>query len=616
MELRSAPTQKFEFNRAILSDTLRFLAEECGLNYIALPEDAPTASHLVTFNIEASPFAALETIAEAHGIALVYEDGVWFMRPVNDSQLIGRTYQITFNPGEVVSAGGRNFGGSSTASALSGVAGGGAGSIGASSGGSNSLAVGDFYAPDLTLNNLGANFRVSADEMLSNIEKILGIQTTGYDANIAPQTAVGEAGNIQIDVSSTNLGAPGTNPSSAQPQVIWNSDTNTLFVIATRQQHQFVAAYLESIDRPQPLIAVEVKFFETGRDPRKDFGIDWSGTLADYNVSLDDLETNVDLNDLAATVWPQSAVLSADSINASLRAIVSDSDTKTVSYPRVLTRNNREVTIQSVVNEPVLSAEASTSVAVGGVQTVQVTYLPIGTTINVLPKLMPDGEINMQVAVTVSSIIGNVVINGNPYPKASSRVYTAPLKLRSGYTAAIAGLDEAEDSETTSGIPFLHKLPLLGKSVFGQKSKSRTRKNLMIWITPYVLNGHTEGVAKQPVSEIPITERDPLRHAPQIYANGEPVGGVGALQDLVLWADREQRRIEQLVHERRIDEIMSEDVSDLLRVCDSVARWIEQAKPRYPSKSTELNVQQWSLQEIRRKALREDWQAFVKSDFY
>ena len=64
----------------------------------------------------------------------------------------------------------------------------------------------------------------------------------------------------------------------------------------------------------------------------------------------------------------------------------------------------------------------------GGISTASVTYLPIGTTINVLPKIMADGTISMNLSVTVSSIIGNVVINGNPYPQASSRVYTAPLK--------------------------------------------------------------------------------------------------------------------------------------------------------------------------------------------
>ncbi|CAN5331120.1 hypothetical protein BH23VER1_BH23VER1_06260 [soil metagenome] len=611
--LRIEPPKKYEFNRAVLSDVLRFLADDAGLNYIALPEEEDASSQLVTFSITASPFAALEVIADTHGIALIFEDGIWYMRPVDDQQLIGRTYQIRYNPGEVVTSGG---GGGSRSSGVSGGSGGGSNFGGGGGGGQgqNSLAVGEFYSPDLSLNNVGASFQVNADALIEDIEKLLGIRGRG-DANIAPSTSVGYGGTLNLNVDS-RVRRRAEDDSAPESQVIWNSDSNALFIVATRQQHQLVDAYLESIDRPQPLIAVEVKFFESGQDPRKAFGIDWSGVLSDYTVGVTGLDTQIDLNDVATTaLYPQSAIFAADAAQLSLKAIVQDNDTRTTSYPRVLTKNNREVLIQSVVNQPVLSAESSTSQGAGGISTVEVTYLPIGTTINVLPKVMPDGTIDMHLNVTVSSIIGNVVINGNPYPQASSRVYTAPLKLKSGYTAAIAGLDQADDSTSEAGVPFLSKIPVFG-AAFRDRFNSRSRRNLMIWITPYILDSNTEGVGEAPVAEVPITLRDPLRHAPEIYENGEPVGGIDALRDVVLWADREQRRLEAVVHDRRIDDQMRKEVGNLLRVTDAVIDWTEIAQERYPSRATELQVSHWSLTEIRRKTQRNDWKAVIKSDFY
>ena len=100
-------------------------------------------------------------------------------------------------------------------------------------------------------------------------------------------------------------------------------------------------------------------------------------------------------------------------------------------------RNNREVAIQSVVNQPVVPAQSSTTPGVGGTTTSSVSYLPIGTSINVLPKRLEDGRISLQVLITVSSIIGSEIIDGNSYPVASSRVFTAPLEVESGYTLAI-----------------------------------------------------------------------------------------------------------------------------------------------------------------------------------
>ncbi len=71
---------------------------------------------------------------------------------------------------------------------------------------------------------------------------------------------------------------------------------NSLFVIATLKQHEMVSEYLREADRPQPLIAVEVKFFETTKDPKHQLGIDWSGSLGDNGLgfSLADVNTNVD----------------------------------------------------------------------------------------------------------------------------------------------------------------------------------------------------------------------------------------------------------------------------------------------------------------------------------
>ena len=55
---------------------------------------------------------------------------------------------------------------------------------------------------------------------------------------------------------------------------------------------------------------------------------------------------------------------------------------------------------------------------------------------------MADNRINLNIGITVSSIIGEQVIAGNPYPVATSRVYNAPVVVDNSYTVAISGLDE------------------------------------------------------------------------------------------------------------------------------------------------------------------------------
>ena len=101
-KLRAAKPLEYEFSKALLGDVLRYLADDAGISFFSLPDGADGADRLVTFTINASPFLALETLAKANGIALIFDKGIWYMRPSGDIEMIGRTYQIRHNPHEPI----------------------------------------------------------------------------------------------------------------------------------------------------------------------------------------------------------------------------------------------------------------------------------------------------------------------------------------------------------------------------------------------------------------------------------------------------------------------------------------------------------------------------------
>lgn len=484
--LRNAPSDKFVFSQARLSDILRMLAGEAGINFISLPDDQTDASRLVTFTFEMSPFGALETLAQDNGIALVYsrQNALWSLKPSNSSELVAKSYTIKHNTKEkieVASTGG----------------GGGGGNRSGGSGGSN----GGGLSTGIDLQTSGPAFTVEPSQLIEDVELILGISSAGFSSLLSNeqflQAPGGGTNNPILSPLSTNLVQGESHEDSAK--VIWNADSNSLFVVATLKQHEMVSEYLRDADKPRPMIAVEVKFFETTKDPKRQLGIDWSGTLGDSGLGFDlaGLSSDLDFNFLKNTVAPQSAVLSSTDVNATLRALLTDQETTQVSYPRVLTVSNREVVIQSVINEPVLAASSSTTPGAGATTTSAVQYLPIGTVINLLPREMSNDTVALDVQLTVSSIIGERTIEGNPYPIASSRVFNAPLRVKSGYTVAIAGLDEALNSNGESSVPMLGKLPVLGE-LFRNRSKKHSRKNLMMFITPTLLRSNTQGVTERP----------------------------------------------------------------------------------------------------------------------
>ena len=602
--LRSAPIKEYEFDKASVRDVLRFLADDAGIDFVAMPEEGNDGAKLITFSLRKSPFSALETIAKMNGVTLVYEDEIWHMRPLSDKSLIARTYKIRFNTGEINNSSGNSISGVTSNSNRTSFNGSSTGYNGSSYSSGNNLTSSGIG--QIGLNGMNNTFSTTADELVQAVKGIVGIRTSGINHIIAPGiNSVGNFGKLEPPQNTTTISPAqqfGRNSINEEKsngsQVIWNSDNNSLFVVANIQQHQLVEKYLETVDKPQPLIAVEVKFFETTKDPRKQMGVDWSGTMdGGYGLSLSGLSSNVDLNKLQNTEMPMTAILSGPDVQAKVLALVKDRETTTVSYPRVLTKNNREVAIQSVVNQPVLSAQSSTTPGVGGTTTSSVSYLPIGTSINVLPKRLEDGRISLQVLITVSSIIGSEIIDGNSYPVASSRVFTAPLEVESGYTLAIGGLDEASDSREGAGLPILSKIPLL-RHGFKSDNKTHSRKNMLIFITPTLLDPKSGGISENPISEIPLRGNKVVQKIPTIKANGSLVGGIDSIQGATQWIEKEYLMLKQIVKEKRASKKHSDQLIALNNSISLLQKQINEHLAKNPSNRKQLQRTKWELSHL------------------
>jgi hypothetical protein len=95
--LRSAQPQQYDFSKAMLADVLRFLATDAGISFFSLPDDSELGSKLITFSINASPFKVLETLCRANGLAILPDNDIWYIRPADDRELEGKSYEVRHN---------------------------------------------------------------------------------------------------------------------------------------------------------------------------------------------------------------------------------------------------------------------------------------------------------------------------------------------------------------------------------------------------------------------------------------------------------------------------------------------------------------------------------------
>ena len=616
--LRRQPAKMFTFDRAALRDVLRYLADDAGIPFVGIPESDVANKHLVTFTMEASPFTTLESVCRDNGIRLSYENGIWYMRTVDeereqrireedDNKLIGIAYRLRYDPVDRVDFRLDSTGGAAQSSSSS----------------SGTTATGVSLA-NLPLQSSQRVFSAKAPRIVNEIRVMLGLPPITYNAD---GTVQGETTNAGTNTQSTSSrtptqeaapSAPGRlNPTYVppqMPQVVYNSDTNTLWVVATRAQHKWVADYLLAVDQPQALIAIEIKFFETTKDPSKEFGINWSGTMnpdpvtgnGGFTVTASNIKvspggtitldtkkshqsqsgvpttSNFDNNNSNKTTSlnltaPYSAVLSASNVAIALQAFMSDNKTTMVQYPRVLTVNNREVAITSALNTPINGGVSSVSTTTGSAaQNIgTLSYLPVGTQINILPKSLSKEQIALTVAITISNILSEVNLNlgsgPNPYPITSQRVYNASLQVNSGYTLAVGGLETTDDFRIENGIPLLQDIPGVGH-LFRSKTRTRNKKNLIVFITPTIIENPkaTRGISETPESVIPIRPNDPT--PPAFTPDGQLVGGYDAINSAFAWLDFEVRWFKQINKENRTDK---ESVKQLRAVIASARMLVQ-----------------------------------------
>ena len=194
-------------------------------------------------------------------------------------------------------------------------------------------------------------------------------------------------------------------------------------------------------------------------------------------------------------------ILKSDRLNLSavIQASKSDSRAKYIASPIVMTVDNKEATIEATQSRKFYSGSTSTSGYSSSNPTVTYNYTDkdIGIKIKVTPKINPNGTVMLEIEEEYSQLgAGQDVLvsgaNGSPNHEtidtSLTRKMSADILLENSQTVVLGGLTETYTSESETGIPILKDIPWIGKWLFGSVSQHEDRKELLVFMTPYVLD--------------------------------------------------------------------------------------------------------------------------------
>ena len=309
-------------------------------------------------------------------------------------------------------------------------------------------------------------------------------------------------------------------------KVVADVRTSQLVLVATERELHDVDQMVARLDTQTKEVLIEAKLVELSKNPTTSKGVDWTSTLQKqsfsfgnnvtagqsgnpYTYKVDAVSNSILGSIITATfdkgnntvqspgllvdsrhgINPTTMFLNADGVNAALSFLNTESGAKILSTPRAVTLDNQEAILSVTIAQPIIQVTAGTANTTGGST---VTYTNLGTILHVTPRISANNTISLRVVPEVSNVGAKAVsksVNGQTFEADyfEIRKIDTRVLIPSGNTLVMGGLVNDSVNTGNTKVPFFGDIPFLGYA-FRSESKSQVKKNLIIFITPTIVD--------------------------------------------------------------------------------------------------------------------------------
>jgi general secretion pathway protein D len=271
-------------------------------------------------------------------------------------------------------------------------------------------------------------------------------------------------------------------------RVVADEDNNALMIHATGKQYDLIKTALEQLDVVATQVIIEASILEVSLTDELRYGLEWS-----FNNNIGDDYDGVGV--LAAAAGGPTAIApgfsyaitnSVGDIKAVLNTLSEESLINVISTPSVMVLDNHTAYIHVGDQVPTFDQQTESD---GGRITQSVVYKDTGVKLTVMPSVNAGGLVTMDIEQSVTDVGPIDAATGQR--AFNERNIMSRVAVRSNESVVLGGLIRENASNTESGIPFLHQLPILGP-LFGSTAKDDRRTELLVIITPRALYSESE----------------------------------------------------------------------------------------------------------------------------
>ncbi len=293
-------------------------------------------------------------------------------------------------------------------------------------------------------------------------------------------------------------------------QAVADKDMNTILIVATQAEYTIIEAALKKLDQPSRQVLVELTIAEVALTDDFKFGVEWyftnggkstGGLFATgtnpglpINTSTGNTGTVGLLPKVPGFNWLLSGAFPGG-IQAALTLLGQAGNTRVIANPHIAALDNQKATIKVGNRIPI-----NQQTVVGGTTSTVTTaaqYIDTGVLVSLTPHINAGGLVQVDVQAEVS--IPGSVANVGDAPPINTRSIQSLLSVQSGQTMVMGGLITDTKGQSSTGIPLLSKIPVIG-GLFGQQEIKDDRTELVLFITPRVME--TEGEMKSVIDDL------------------------------------------------------------------------------------------------------------------
>ncbi len=275
-------------------------------------------------------------------------------------------------------------------------------------------------------------------------------------------------------------------------------ETNALLIQASPTQYDSIISAIRRLDEEPLQVLIEAQIIEVTLNEALRYGVSWflanSPPGGENGISLPDgFSSSRDLDSarFGSTFGEDVTFLSTVTrrgvnrtfVTGIISALDSVSDTRTLSSPSLMVRNNAEARINVGQQLPVTSTSFTGGVGDRVFSSAQ--FIQTGVTLEVVPRVNPGGLVYMQVRQEIST--PGPQIEGQVNRPINNREVSTEVAVQSGQTIVLGGLIREEGGSSSSGVPGLRRIPGIG-ALFGAQGRNRDRSETLVLITPTVVD--------------------------------------------------------------------------------------------------------------------------------